>query len=100
MNHCAVGSADRRHGAARGSDTVSGVNTFPLDGDGAVVDDNVGSLFDDVPPGGSASFALTGLVRCAPVRFYVRLVSRLAAGADDLELDVDTCKSRTIVVGD
>ena len=84
----------------RSSDTVSGINSFPIGDDGEVVDDNVGGLYDDVQPGGSASFTLTGVIDCAPIRFYVRLASRAAAGRDDLTLDVDTCTDRTIVVSD
>lgn len=81
-----------------GSDIVRGVNSFPYGRDGEIVDDNIGGMFEDVSPGASTSFTLSG--DCGNVRFYVRLASLEAAGKDDLTLDVDTCTDRTIVVSD
>lgn len=83
----------------RGTDTVSGINSFPIGDDGEVIDDNIGGLYDDVPPGSQASFELS-LYDCAPVRFYVRLASFAATETDDLTINVDTCTDRTIVVTD
>ncbi len=83
-----------------GSDVVTGSNSFPLAADGMVIDDNVGGHYDDVPPGGTATFTLTSLVQCEPIRFYVRLKSRSERGQADLQLAVDTCNDKTIVVRD
>lgn len=75
--------------------TVSGINSFPIDEDGEGIEDNLGGLFDDVPPGSSAKFDLNG--DCTLTRFFVRLLEQTG---DDLELDVNTCKSRVIVLSD
>lgn len=80
----------------RGSVAVTAINSFPVDENGEGVEDNLGGLaVDDVAPGDKSKFQLDG--DCGLTRFFVRLADQ---SGDDLELDVNTCKSRTIVVSD
>lgn len=75
--------------------TVTAINSFPVDENGEGVEDNLGGIIDDVPPGTSATFDLNG--DCAVTRFFVRLLDQ---AGDDMEIDVNTCKSRTLVFSD
>ncbi len=80
----------------RASVAVIAINSFPVDENGEGVEDNLGGLaVDEVAPGTKSEFQLDG--NCAITRFFVRLAGQTG---DDLELDVNTCKSRTIVVSD
>lgn len=79
----------------RSSVTVTGINSFPVDENGEGIEDNLGGVIDDIPAGTSATFELVG--DCTITRFFVRLADQRG---DDLEIDVNTCKSRTIVVDD
>lgn len=80
----------------RGTVVVTAINSFPVDENGEGVEDNLGGLaVDEVAPGEKSKFDLSG--SCGLTRFFVRLADQTG---DDLELDVNTCKSRTIVVSD
>jgi hypothetical protein len=73
--------------------TVSGVSGFPLDAAGNFIEDNLGGLLDELPPG------TTGLARfsgdCGPMLAVVMLEN-----GTDLRTNLDTCKDTAIVVSD
>lgn len=81
----------------RSSQPVVRLNTFAVDAAGVPVEDNLGAIMQDIPPGTSGSLDLS-LVRCAKV--FIAL--GLGAGAVETELTttIDTCRSRTLVVSD
>ncbi len=73
--------------------TVSGVSGFPLDETGNFIEDNLGGLLDDVPPGATGLARFSG--RCGPMLVVVVL----ASGAD-LRVNVDSCTDTAITVSD
>ncbi len=73
---------------------VDRLNTFPVDEDGEAVEDNLGSLMEDLAPGAKAELALS-MTRCGVVRLYASF-----ADGRELEGDIDLCKERTITVRD
>jgi hypothetical protein len=78
----------------RSSQAVTAINSFPIDAEGQPVEDNLGGIIDDVPPGARATFELDG--DCGRVLFFVRLEHQ--GDADDSEIAVDTCKARTLLL--
>jgi hypothetical protein len=80
----------------RSSDTISGINSFPIGADGEVIDDNIGGIIDAVPHGGTGRFSPIG--DCGPIRLYVRLVSQ--GDKPDMQFEVDTCRARALVLND
>ena len=45
------------------SQSVMGINSFPLDEDGEVIEDNLGGTIDEVPPGGDSQVRARRLLR-------------------------------------
>jgi len=79
----------------RSSDqTVDRLNVYPVDEDGDAVEDNLGALMEDLPPGQSTELELS-LSRCDLVRAYVGLDD-----GSELEANIDTCTDRTLILTD
>ena len=79
----------------KSSQAVTRLNTFAVDADGQPVEDNLGALAEDIPPGATGRIDLA-ISTCQPV--YVALA--LGNGDDDLTTIIDTCRNKTLVVGD
>lgn len=79
-----------------GTTAVSGTNSFPIDDDGEPIEDNIGGLYEDIAPGARGSYELVG--DCGPTRIFVRLAGH--TGEDDMVIDLNTCRHRTIIVSD
>lgn len=75
--------------------TISALNTFPIDKDGEAVEDNLGSLGEDILPGTSGTIELVGY--CGPTLLLVGLGDR---SEPDMEFRINTCKSRTLILND
>ncbi len=76
--------------------TISSLNTFPIDGDGDPVEDNLGALTEDVPPHTTVTLALDG--RCGPTLISVGITSQ--GDESDMEFRLNTCKSRVLILND
>lgn len=74
--------------------TVTALNTFALDKMGAPVEDNLGGLMDDVPPGGSATVELS-LIKCDGILALVGLSNDTEARAK-----IDLCSDAVLVLND
>jgi len=79
--------------ANEGSRTVSSLSLFPLDEDGDFIEDNLGGIGEDIPPGGRAHTAIAS--DCGPMLAVVAF-----ADATELRLNFDSCKTRTLLVRD
>ena len=79
--------------ANQGSRTVSSLNLFPLDADGDFIEDNLGGIDDDIPPGGRARASISS--ECGPMLAVVAF-----ADGSDLRLNFDSCRTRTLLVRD
>lgn len=81
----------------RSSQPVVRLNTFAVDPAGVPVEDNLGAIMQDIPPGATGALELS-LLRCA--RVYVALGLGEGAAETELTTTLDTCTSRTLVVSD
>lgn len=73
--------------------TVRGMNTFPIGADGHYIDDNIGGFFSPVVPGETGTAELTG--SCGNVLAIVTLVDET-----EMRSIINTCKDRTLSVTD
>lgn len=74
--------------------TVTALNTFPIGKDGEPVEDNLGALMEEVPPGGTARLELS-LSRCATILAVVVLDNRTEG-----RIVVDLCKDKVLTLHD
>ncbi|SFZ85713.1 hypothetical protein SAMN02983003_2882 [Devosia enhydra] len=79
----------------RSSIALERLNVFPIGKDGEAIEDNLGAILEDVPPGGSFALKLS-LSRCETVRGYAGLAGR----DDDVPVDIDLCKEPKLVLKD
>jgi hypothetical protein len=75
--------------------TISALNSFPIDDDGELVEDNLGGLSDDILPGTTGTVDLIG--RCGPTFLLVGLGTRTQP---DMEFRINTCRSRVLILDD
>jgi|SRR5215217_4057398 len=68
-------------------------NSYPIDGDGEPIEDNIGA-YSDILPGTKGRYKLD-ISGCAPV-----LVTVILADSSEMQTDIDTCKARTLVISD
>lgn len=73
---------------------ILALNTYPLDSDGAPIEDNLGGLDAELPPGASATFEVTA-DQCGPLYIQIELPA-----ARQVTSTIDTCKTHALQFND
>ena len=72
--------------------TITGVNTYPLNDNGAPIEDNIGGFFDPLAPGDRATFALDS-TDCEKVLMVVSIADR-----PDFRPIIDLCVTTAVTI--
>lgn len=76
--------------------TITGLNAYPIAGDGSIIDDNIGGYYEPIGPRGMGTITVGDPV-CGTVLILINIDGSIG---DEARATLDTCESQALILSD